>query len=333
MKKVTILALDQTIASTVTGPLDILGQAGVLWNLIQGRDPEPRFRVEVASVSGGSVRCMNGLRIQADHAIDDVAHTDLIVISAEHLGALDEARARLVPWLRHHWETGAHLASVCTGAFLLAETGLLDGRRATTHWGFAAEFRRRFPQVDLRPECLVTDEGRLLCGGGAYSYIDLSLHLVEKFAGFEEASRCAQSLLLDMRRASQLDYAVFAFQKGHGDAEILKVQSWIEDRFQAPLTVEELAEAAAMSPRNLKRRFKKATGDSPLAYVQRVRVEAAKRALACPELSIEEVGTRSGYEDTGFFRQVFRRYTGMTPRDYRRRLSGEDASGAAPRVP
>ncbi len=333
MKKVTILALEETIASTVTGPLDILGQAGVLWNLIQGRDPVPRFTVEVASVSGGSVRCMSGLRIQADCAINDVAHTDLVVISAEHLGVLDEARTQVVPWLKHHWEAGAHLASVCTGAFLLAETGLLDGRRATTHWGFAAEFRRRFPQVDLRPECLVTDEGRLLCGGGAYSYIDLSLHLVEKFAGFEEASHCAQSLLLDMRRASQLDYAVFAFQKGHGDPDILKAQAWIEDRFQDPVTVEEVAEAIAMSPRNLKRRFKKATGDSPLAYVQRVRVEAAKRALACRELGIEEVAVRSGYEDSGFFRQLFRRHTGMTPSDYRRRLSGAGASGADPRVP
>lgn len=333
MKKVTILALDETIASTVTGPLDILGQAGVLWNLIQGQEPEPRFRVEVASVSGGPVRCASGLRIQAERAIDEVDCTDLVVISAEHLGALEDARKQVVPWLKHHWKAGAHLASVCTGAFLLAETGLLDGRRATTHWGFATEFRRRFPQVDLRPECLVTDEGRLLCGGGAYSYIDLSLHLVEKFAGFEEASHCAQSLLLDMRRASQLDYAVFAFQKGHGDPEILKAQSWVENRFQQPITVEELAEAIAMSPRNLKRRFKKATGDSPLAYVQRVRVEAAKRALACRELSIEEVGARSGYEDVGFFRQVFRRHTGMAPSDYRRRLSGEGASEAGPRVP
>lgn len=333
MKKVTILALEQTIASTVTGPLDILGQAGVLWNLIQGRDPEPRFAVEVATVTGGSICCMGGLRIQADCGIDDVKHTDLIVISAENLGAVDQARERAVPWLKRHWDAGAYLSSVCTGAFLLAETGLLDGRRATTHWGFTSQFRQRFPKVDLRPECLVTDEGRLLCGGGAYSYIDLSLHLVEKFAGFEEAAHCAQSLLLDMRRGSQLDYAVFAFQKGHGDREILKAQTWIEDRFQAPITVEELAETAAMSLRNFKRRFRKATGDTPLAYVQRVRVETAKRALACRELSIEEVGVRSGYEDTGFFRQVFRRHTGMTPSDYRRRLSGADASGEGPRVP
>jgi transcriptional regulator GlxA family with amidase domain len=320
VKRVTILALEKTMASTVTGPLDIFCQAGVLWNQIGGLDPEPRFRVEIATVDGRSVECLNQVRIQPHTSMEDVKHTDLVIISSEDLAVLSEAREEAVPWLVDRFENGASIASVCTGAFLLAETGLLNGKRATTHWGFADEFRKRYPEVVLTPECLITDEGNLFCAGGAHSYFDLALYLVEKYCGYEVASQCARALLLDMGRASQVPFAIFEYQKHHKDKEILRIQNIMEKHYDGEINMHQLAGKAGMSTRNFKRRFRGATGESPLAYLQRYRIEKAKRLLEDPAHSIAEVSYRIGYENVDFFRDLFKRHVHMTPHAFRQRL-------------
>jgi transcriptional regulator GlxA family with amidase domain len=320
MKHITILALDGTIASTVTGPTDIFSLAGVLWNQICGVRPEPYFKVVIASVRGKPVECVNGIVIQPHLSLDEVKRTDLIIISAEDLTALDASSRRTTPWLIKHHKAGATLASVCTGAFLLAETGLLDGKRATTHWGFAELFKKRYPQVELRPESLITDEGSLICGGGAFSCFDLTLYLVERYCGFDIAAQCGKSLLLDIGRTSQLPYAVFEYQKQHKDNQILRAQTFLEKNHAQQFSMDDLAARVGMSLRNLKRRFRKATGDSPLSYLQRFRVEAAKRLLENTRKSISEICYQIGYEDIAFFRGVFKRYVGITPHEYRKRL-------------
>lgn len=322
MKDVAILALDNTLSSTVTGPLDILGQAGVLWNQIAGMQPDPFFNVRIVSVDGKPVRCHNNVILDVQDSIHDVQNGGLIIISSEDLNVLDDMSKKVTPWLIDRYEQGASIASICTGAFLLAETGLLDHKRATTHWGYADLFRKRYPKVKLHLESLVTDEGNLFCSGGAHSYLDLSLYLVEKYCGYEVAVQCARSLLLDMGRTSQTPYAIFEFQKNHQDREILKAQLWIEEHFSQEIVLEELADLCSMSIRNFKRRFKKATGDTPLGYVQRFRIEAAKRLLRKSRQGIEEIGYETGYNDTGFFREIFKRYTGISPAAYRRKYQG-----------
>jgi len=320
MKHITILALDGTIASTVTGPADIFSLAGVLWNRIRGVQPEPSFKVVIASVRGKPVECVNGIVIRPHLSLEKVQNTDLVIISAEDLGMLDATSQRTVPWLLKHHRAGSTLASVCTGAFLLAETGLLNGKRATTHWGFAEIFRARYPEVDLRPESLITDEGSLLCGGGAFSYFDLALYLVERYCGFEIAAQCGKSLLLDMGRTSQVPYAIFEYQKQHKDEQILDAQTFMEKNYPRQINLDELADRVGMSLRNFKRRFRRVTGDSPLTYLQRFRVEAAKRLIERTPQSISEICYRIGYEDIAFFRRIFRRYVGITPYEYRKRI-------------
>ena len=320
MKHITILALDGTIASTVTGPTDIFSLAGVLWNQICGLQPEPYFKVVIASVQGKPVECVNGIVIQPHLSLDQVKRTDLIIISAEDLSALEVTSCRTIPWLLKHHKAGSTLASVCTGAFLLAETGLLNGKRATTHWGFAELFRKRYPQVDLRPESLITDEGSLICGGGAFSYFDLCLYMAEKYCGFEIATQCGKSLLLDLGRTSQVPYAIFEYQKQHKDNQTLKAQTFVEKNLAQPVNVDDLAARVGMSLRNFKRRFRKATGDSPLIYLQRFRVEAAKRLFENTHKSISEICNQIGYEDIAFFRRIFKRYVGIAPHEYRKRL-------------
>lgn len=227
---------------------------------------------------------------------------------------------KAIRWLARLHGKGATLASVCTGAFLLAEAGLLDGRTATTHWGFAAEFKRRYPRVRLLPERTITDEGDLLCAGGADSGLWLCLHLIERELGHEIAAETAKAFLLDLRPPPQQSFTVFQGRRGHGDASIDRVQDRLERGFAKPLTLEGLAAEAGMSPRNLHRRFKAVTGAAPRAYLQSVRIEAAKRLLERTRKGVEEIGYEVGYGDSRFFRRLFRKQVGTGPASYRKRF-------------
>jgi transcriptional regulator GlxA family with amidase domain len=316
MKRVTILALDNAVISSVTGTMDIFSQVGVTYNLVTGIAPEPRFDVEIVSLDGLPVIGFNQARIHPHRPAEDVEDTDLIIIgSFMDLETLSTCRAG-IPWLRHHFERGATLASICSGAFFLAETGLLDGKRAATHWGLADEFRRRYPRVRLDPDLVVADEGRLLTSGACTSYIDLAVYLIERFCGSSVALQASKGMLHDFSRSSQTPYCVYLPKRDHGDDQILSVQACMENDFARDFNMDLIARNNGMSRRTFERRFKSATGDTPLVFLQRIRVEAAKQLLESGRRTCDEVAYRVGYEDSGFFRRVFVKYTGLRPSDY-----------------
>ncbi|WP_176736867.1 GlxA family transcriptional regulator [Oligoflexus tunisiensis] len=319
--KVTILSLDDAIASSVAGPTDIFEQTGVAWNDMQGLDRDPRFEVEVVTVDGRPSKLSGNLTIQPHCSLTSVKKTDIVIISSGLIDQFEPFHSHVIPWLRDQYQKGTVLASICTGTFLLAETGLLNGRLATTHWGYAGELKQRYPEVQLRPEYLVTDEERLLCSGGASAYADLCLYIVEKYCGLELTLQLARAMVLEHKTEAQLRSLPFDFQKNHGDDPILVAQHFLETNFRKPIGIETLARIARVSERTLKRRFKKATGDTPLAYLHRIRVESTKRELVGSKLSVEEIGSRAGFSDMGRFRTVFRDYTGVTPSVYRKKYT------------
>jgi transcriptional regulator GlxA family with amidase domain len=321
MKRIKILAMFNTMASTVIGPMDIFYQTGVVWNYFQGKKPTPFFKTNIVTTDGKPFKCLNGTTILPDASIHDVVSTDLIVISSIlDIDKTMKYEGEVLDWLKHHYRLGAHIATICTGAFVLAETGLLDGKTATTHWGSADEFRRRYPRIDLKPERLVTDEGDLFCSGGMNAGTDLALYLVEKYCGHEIALQSSKTMISDIGRTMQAPYSIFQFQKDHQDARILAVQKLMEDNCDQNYPYEELASKSGMSRRTFERRFKAATGDTPLIYLQRVRVEKAKSMLENLALSFDEVAYSVGYQDSVAFRKIFRKQTGLLPGEYRRRF-------------
>ena len=335
MLDVCVVLLNDNHASTAVGPIEVFDAAGVLWNTLKGEPPERRFRVTVASPDGKSVAAPAYLTLSPQVSIEEVGGADLICIPSSGVD-VDRHLARhaaLLPWLRRRAAEGAYIAGVCTGVSYLAEAGLLDGRQATTHWAFADEFRRRYPRVDWRPEKLITEDRRMLCGGGVYAAIDLSLYLVEKFCGHEIALQCAKALLVDMPRASQSGYAVLPISRPHGDEKIRAAEAHIETHYAKDVSVERLAALVSMSPRNFVRRFKRATGHVPGSYVQALRIAIAKEMLEDGARSVQIVGAAVGYEDPAFFRALFKRHTGMAPGEYRERFSRIEAAVSAPAPP
>lgn len=323
--EVTVVLVPEGYASEAIAPAEIFHSAGVLWQSLCGDVPEPRFRVRIASVDGAPVTGMCALRLVPELAIDDVEHTDLIVLSASGLDIQQQIakNSSLLPWLRKWHDRGAYIAAVCTGAAFLAECGLLDGRQATTHWALADTLRRRYPKVHWRPEQFVTEDNRVCCSGGVYASVDLSLYLVEKFCGREVALQCAKAMLLSMPRHSQTGYAVSPLSPPHSDAKIREAEAYLQQRFHTAVSIDQLASAVDMSPRNLIRRFKAATGRVPGDYLQTLRVAGARELLERGSgLSVQEVCSRVGYEDVAFFRQLFKRHTGLSPMEYRSRFAG-----------
>lgn len=321
MKKVTILAMQNTMAFAIIGPMDVFSQAGVMWNYFNGLKSTPYFDVRLVTTIGKPFRCLNGLRIVPDGSIHDVREEDLIVVSSIlDIDKTLSVQREAVDWLKDRYHKGAHIATICSGAFVLAETGLLDGKTATTHWAFADQFKKRYPQIELKAERLITDEGDLFCSGGYSAAIDLSLYLVEKYCGHEVALQSSKSLISDMSRTSQAPYAMFQYRKDHGDDKILTVQEWIENNFDKNFNYDNLARKSGMSRRTLERRFKTATGETPLTYQQSIRVEAAKRLLEKGIHSFDEITYRVGYEDSSTFRKIFSKQTGLVPTEYRKKF-------------
>ena len=293
MKKITILALHNTIATTVLGPMDVFFQAGQLWNHIQGLPLTPFFEVEMVSIDGQAVRCLNHVQITPHRAMAEVEETDLIVIpSIANIEGTLRHHSETISWLQRHHHEGTSIASVCTGAFLLAETGLLDGKTATTHWGFVDQFRQMYPNVNLKPQRLITDEETLYCAGALGAGIDLSIYLVEKYCGRDVAVQCSKALLHDMNRSSQAPYSVFQFQKNHADETIKVSQQWIEANYNHEINLNQVAKTHGMSRRTFERRFKKATGDTPLFYLQRWAVVPSKHGRANSVL-VPQIGLNS----------------------------------------
>lgn len=321
MKDITILALDGTAVSSVGGPMDVFCSTGITWNRIFDCDVEPLFNVRVVSPHGRPVQCLNNVEIAVHGGMREVEQTDLIIISAlVGLKSLDSGLQSVIDWLKDRYEGGSHIASICTGAFVLAETGLLDGKKATTHWGTIGAFRERYPRVRLDPNQIITDEGDLYCSAGATAAFDLTFYLVGKFCGREKAIQSAKALVHDLERPSQAPYWVFSQPRSNNDPRIKAAQDWIAENYPDTIRVSRLADEAGLSRRTFERRFKTATGYTPLLYVQKTRVEAAKHLLETSLHSFDEITYRVGYEDSSSFRKVFIKEVGVLPKAYRNKF-------------
>jgi len=320
--EVVVVLVNEGYASTAIGPIEVFASAGAMWNEMQGGRPDPRFRVRTASIDGQPVKSAYGLRIAPECAIADIGASDLVMVSAS--GTLPDEwmsrHAALLPWLANRYRSGTLMAGVCSGVAFLAEAGLLDGRRATTHWGVADTFRARYPDVEWRTDLLITEDSGLYCGGGVNAATDLSLYLVERLCGHRVAVECSRALLLDMPRLTQSGYAILPLAPPHDDAKVRTVEDHLSANFRRDLCVDDLADIAGMSRRNLVRRFKAATGHMPRVYHQMLRMAAARTMLEEGAPSIQRVGAAVGYDDAEFFRRIFKRHNGMTPAAYRDRF-------------
>jgi transcriptional regulator GlxA family with amidase domain len=262
--------------------------------------------------------------IQPDAALADVADSDLVFVSSGGLpiAAVLARNAPIPAFLREVHARGARVAGVCSGVSLLGAAGLLDGRAATTHWALVDELRTRFPRARWQPDDLVTEEDGVYCGGGVHAALDLALYLVDRLAGRDAARECAKALVLDMPRECQAGFSVLPVGARHEDDAVRRAEHWIRGHCREDVRFEALARELGMSPRNFMRRFKDATGATPLEYLQRLRVRAAQRMLEDDHTAVSEVAAAVGYEDAAFFRSLFKRHTGLAPAAYRRRFAG-----------
>ncbi len=318
--EVCVLVFKGCTSLAPIGPMEILLTAGRMHAAVSAQK-EPFFKVRLVSLGSNPVMSANGFPVQCHATINTVDRTDLVIIPAfdgDILSQLAE-NAACVPWVRRMHDGGTDIASICTGAFVLAEAGLLDGTTATTHWNAQELFRRRYPRVRLVPDQIVVDHGRICTSGGATSFLTLTAYLVEKYCGGETARAVAKTFLIDINKGPQTAYAIFSSQKNHGDSAVQEAQELIERDASHELSVAELARRVAMSRRNFIRRFKGATGNTPLEYMQRVRIEAAKHALETGSASVDAIADSTGYEDPGSFRAIFKRVTGVSPMEYRKR--------------
>ena len=277
--------------------------------------------MRTASAGGRKVRNLVPVTLEPTVALEDVGRTDLIVIPA---AGLDTERAHadnaaVIDLIRRRAPRTA-IAGICTGVGLLAEAGVLDGRSATTHWAVAERMRQRYPRVDWKPERFVTEDRNVFCGGGIYASIDLSLYLVEHYCGHLVAVQTAKALLLETPRLWQSAHAASPPACEHDDQAIQRAQRHLVAHLAQAVDLDRLAQSVGMSARTFARRFKAATGTPPLAYLHRVRIDSARRLLESAHRTVEEVGREVGYEDAVFFRRLFRRHTGVTPREYRARF-------------
>jgi len=295
-------------------------------NLLALGGREPLFCVQLVGLDKETSQRNRLYTVSAEVLIGDVKKTDLIVIPAMH-GDQQQAAAlnkEFVPWILRQYRQGAEIATLCLGAFFLASTGLLKGKQCTTHWQYANEFRRLYPDVRLMDDKIITEEDRIYTSGGAYSYLNLLLYLIEKYAGREIAILAAKGFAIDIDRQYQSPFMIFQGQKSHHDEPILKVQEFIETNYQERITVDQLSGMQAMGRRSFERRFKKSTGNTVMEYIQRIKIEAAKRFFETSGMNISEVIYEVGYTDSKGFRNVFKKITGLTPLEYRNKYNKLD---------
>ncbi|WP_127129896.1 GlxA family transcriptional regulator [Pseudoflavitalea rhizosphaerae] len=322
MKKLIIVVpAGQNNLSSVVGPYKFFIKAN---EHFMKKGQEPVFDVQLAGVNEKEELYDGLFSIKPHTYIRSVDKADFVIIPAQAHHDLLEVVSKnqeLIAWLKQQYSMGAELASICTGAFLLASTGLLDGKSCSTHWNAAALFRQSFPEVHLATDKILTDEQGIYTNGGAYSFLNLLLYLVEKYYDRETALFCAKVFQVDIDRSSQSVFIMFNGQKDHADEVIRDAQHYIEQNFQEKFSMEELAGRFALSRRNFDRRFMQATGNTPGEYQQRVRVEQAKKLLESGRNNVSEVMYEVGYADLKAFRGTFKKVTGLTPMDYRNKFS------------
>jgi transcriptional regulator GlxA family with amidase domain len=293
---------------------------------------EDLIEVDLVSESVDPIVYQKVFEIKPTMSLNEIEHTDLIIVAALD-GNMDKEikrNASYIPWIKHQRiANNAEVASLCKGAFLLAETGLLNGKDCSTHWTVHNQFRQRYPKVNLIPEQIISEQNGIYSSGGAYSFLNFIIYLIERLFGRETAIWCSKLSEIDFDREDQSPFIIFNGQKDHGDKTILKAQQHIELNYAEPITITNLAEDCNMSERTFLRRFKKATFNSPLHYIQRVKIEAAKRKLETTSMQIQEVMFDVGYSDNNAFRQVFKKYSGVTPQEYQRKYNVEVAKSVA----
>ncbi|PKB15292.1 GlxA family transcriptional regulator [Flavobacterium sp. 5] len=308
--------------SSIVGAYKIFSRANDYWK--QTKNTE-LFTIQLAGISK-EVGFYDGLFSVRPHVnIAEITKTNLIIIPSlnhNYVKAL-EGNKTLINWIEKQYKNGAEVASICTGAFMLASSGLLDGKSCSTHWAAAENFRTMFPKVNLQTDRLITDENGIYTNGGAYSFLNLIIYLIEKYFDRQTAIYCSKVFQIEMDRNSQSEFAIFTGQKLHEDDTVKKAQSYIESKLHEKISVEHLSSTFSVSRRNFDRRFIKATGNTPVEYMQRVKVESAKKAFESSRKTINEVMYEVGYSDVKAFREVFKRITGMSPIDYRSKYNKE----------
>lgn len=320
MKKVSILVPESSVMQAIADPQYLFTAVN---QFLVAAGKAPLFEVELVGIKK-EVKLNNGMfSVHTDRQLKEVKKTDLVFIPAL-FGDMSSAVAKnkaAVPWIVDQYKKGAEVASLCVGAFLLASTGLLNGKKCSTHWGFQNEFREMYPDVEVVEGSIVTEEKRIYSSGGANSYWNLLLHLVEKYTSRETAIIASKYFAIDIDRSSQSAFAMFKGQKDHTDKEILKAQEYIEKNIQEKISIDELAKITAIGRRTFERRFKQATNNSVLEYIHRIKVEAAKRQFETSRKNINEVMYDVGYSDTKAFRDLFKKLTGLTPVEYRNKYN------------
>ncbi|MGN8070507.1 GlxA family transcriptional regulator [Mucilaginibacter sp. 22184] len=324
MKNVTIIfpgeRSNHSTIACITGAFEIFDVANSYY---KRTGKEELFIVQLAGTTTREEISGGIFTVQPQAHISSITKTDLIIIPSSIPFYQKEGKENemLLEWLRQQYKAGADIASMCSGTFTLASAGLLDGRSCSTHWAHADAFRQQFPNVSLMADQLITDENRIYTNGGAYSFLNLMIYLVEKYYDRQTAIYCSKIFQIEMDRNRQSSFAIFTGQKLHGDEMVEQAQSFIESKLQEKLSIEELSSSFSIGRRNFDRRFIKATGNTPIEYAQRVKIESAKKALETSRKTINEVMYEVGYSDVKAFREVFRKITGMSPLEYRNRYN------------
>ncbi len=324
MKHIAILVPYDAVPAAIVDPRymftavnQFLAQAG----------KEPAFEVQLVGLTRQVPLIDGTFAVNTDRLCSEIKKTNLVVIPAVSgdLRAALERNKELIPWIVDQYHNGAELVSLCVGAFILAKTGLLNGKECSTHWLSANEFREMFPEVTLTDGTIITEADGIYSSGGASSYWNVLLHLIEKYSGREMAIRASKYFAIEIDRKSQSPFIMFNGQKKHEDEPIKKAQEFIEDNLAEKISIEELASRFAIGRRHFIRRFKKATNNTPAEYIQRVKIEAAKKHLENSRKNINEVMYDVGYSDVKTFRTVFKKITGLSPIDYKHRYNRDGA--------
>jgi transcriptional regulator GlxA family with amidase domain len=308
--------------SSITGTYEIFKKANEYWKKEHDND---LFTIQLAGTAKKN-EYNEGLFTVKPHAdISAVTKTNLIIVPSLNHNYQQSVKLNeeLIVWIAGQYKNGAEIATICTGAFLLAASGLLEGKSCSTHWSVADNFRSMFPNINLQTDKLITDENGLYTNGGAYSFLNLVIYLVEKYFDRQTAIYCSKVFQIEMDRNSQSAFAIFTGQKSHGDEMVINAQAYLESKLHEKISVEHLSARFSVGRRNFDRRFIKATGNTPVEYAQRVKIEAAKKSIESSRKTINEVMYEVGYSDVKAFREVFRKITGMSPLEYRNKYHRE----------
>ena len=322
---VMIVAVPETAGSALYGMLDVLLAAGNIWQSLARTGLEQTlFRVRIVSPIAESFTCGNGIPVVPDCSVADNPGAGILILPELWLGPDEDIHGRypeLMDWIRRKYKEGSTLYSACSGSVMLAETGLLDGCEATSHWGYQDLFSKHYPKVRFRPEpnlVFADAAGRIVTAGGTTSWHDLAIHIISRYGSPGEALRIAKVYLLKWHGEGQLPYAALVRRNPHADSVVRTCEQWLDEHFRESDAIRQAVELANIPERTLKRRFKTATGTTLIEYLQNLRIEAAKQLLESGQLPVDEISVEVSYEDPSFFRRLFKRSTGLTPSQYRR---------------